>query len=163
MYTGGGIYVVLGETDNKLYFVGDMDGVELYNSDVREEDEHGDMVCFYPEWQDKHRVETSEDLAEVYKTFCRRLDAKEEGITKGWEEFSNYAPGEVYDHMYFEDETETKIETNYSQEADRTFIIEETYINGELFSEEVVGFYSGEPNEKDTQTFLHKTKATYGF
>lgn len=56
---------------------------------------------------------------------------------------------------------EIKISTNYSFVADRTFIIEETYTNGELLSEEVIGFYSGEPNEEDTKLFAHKTKATY--
>lgn len=161
MYTGGGIYVVLGETDNGLYFLGNCDCVDIYNADVREEDENGDMACFYPEWEELHRVETSEDLVEPFKNFCRRLDAKEEGITEGWEAFSNYAAGEVYDYMDFEDDIEIKYLTNYSSEADRTFIIERTYINNKLSSEEVVGFYSGEPNEEDTKLFTHKTKAIY--
>jgi len=49
--------------------------------------------------------------------------------------------------------TETKLETNYSQEADRTFIIKATYENGELKEETVVGFYSGGPDESDTKFF----------
>lgn len=46
-----------------------------------------------------------------------------------------------------------KIETNYSAEADRTFILKQTYQYGDLAQTEIIGFYSGEPNEEDTKKF----------
>ena len=47
------------------------------------------------------------------------------------------------------------IETNYSEEADRTFIMKCTYKGGELIREECIGFYSGEPDEANkTEDFL---------
>lgn len=55
----------------------------------------------------------------------------------------------------------TKLATNYSEEADRTFIIRETYQNDELIKEEVVGFYSGEPNNILTASFTNNLVATY--
>lgn len=53
-------------------------------------------------------------------------------------------------------------ETNYSTEADRTFIIKctENQLH-ELMSEEVVGFYAGEPNDQDTEHFIGSLIATY--
>jgi len=54
-------------------------------------------------------------------------------------------------------------EANYSESFDRTFIMEVVEDDdGDLVSEEVVGFYSGEPNEEDTQFFAHgRMKAEY--
>ena len=50
----------------------------------------------------------------------------------------------------------------YAREADMTFVMEEiTDKNGECASVEVVGFYYGEPSEKDTQYFKGKRKAKF--
>lgn len=50
----------------------------------------------------------------------------------------------------------------YAESADMTFVMEETYTEkGELISTECVGFYYGEPTEKDTQFFKGKLKANY--
>ncbi len=52
------------------------------------------------------------------------------------------------------DGTETK--AVYSPEADITIIMKYLYSNGELIAEEVIGFYHGEPNDKDTETYSTK-------
>ena len=55
------------------------------------------------------------------------------------------------------------IETEYCSSSDRTFIIEMTKNGDDLVSEEVIGFYSGIPNEEDTAYYSeHRNlKATY--
>ena len=50
----------------------------------------------------------------------------------------------------------------YAREADITFIMEETTDKrGEPISTECVGFYYGEPTERDNQYFKGKLKAKY--
>ena len=56
----------------------------------------------------------------------------------------------------------TEIQTAYSKEADMTFILKETTsMDGDPISTEVVGFYYGEPNERDTRNHLGHIKAEY--
>ena len=56
----------------------------------------------------------------------------------------------------------TEIQTAYSPESDMTFILKETTsADGEPISTEVVGFYYGEPNERDTRNYLDHLKAEY--
>lgn len=56
----------------------------------------------------------------------------------------------------------TEIQTAYSKEADMTFILKETTsADGDPISTEVVGFYYGEPNERDTRNYLGHLKAEY--
>ena len=50
----------------------------------------------------------------------------------------------------------TEIEPVYSPEADITFLMKYTYRNGEVIAEEVIGFYHGEPNDKDTEEYSAK-------
>lgn len=56
---------------------------------------------------------------------------------------------------------EKKLESCYSPSYDITFILEETYKDGEIISSEVKGFYYGEPDEEATEYFNGKLKATY--
>lgn len=65
--------------------------------------------------------------------------------------------------MYDEMAGVTKeIHTPYAEEYDQTFIMEDTFINGELRSTECIGWYFGEPNEEDTAQYAdHRLKATY--
>lgn len=50
----------------------------------------------------------------------------------------------------------------YAREYDMTFIMEETTNkSGDLISTECVGFYYGEPTEKDNKTFKGKLKARF--
>ena len=56
---------------------------------------------------------------------------------------------------------EKKLESCYSPSYDITFIMEETYKDGEIISSEVKGFYYGEPDEEATKEFNGKLKATY--
>lgn len=44
---------------------------------------------------------------------------------------------------------------------DMTFIMEETYKNGELVSTEVIGFHYGEPYEGSVKDFSGKRKAKF--
>ena len=60
--------------------------------------------------------------------------------------------------------THTHYETNYSEEADRTFIMKCTYRGQNLIREECVGFYSGEPNESNkTEDFIGDLIAEYSW
>lgn len=109
IYTGGGLYIVIGELDNGLWFYGNSDWCAVYDEDTRAYDYENDgLACCWTDWCEKHEVKDV-DLKEVYamfEDFCKRLDNKEEGITEGYEEFSNYAPGEVTDYIdfsYFDD------------------------------------------------------------
>lgn len=56
---------------------------------------------------------------------------------------------------------EKKLESCYSPSYDITFIMEETYKDGEIISSEVKGFYYGEPDEESTKKFNGKLKAKY--
>ena len=50
----------------------------------------------------------------------------------------------------------------YAPSWDMTFIVEDTYNeNGDLLSTECVGWYHGEPDERDNETFKGKLKASY--
>lgn len=63
-------------------------------------------------------------------------------------------------------ETATKklIYSVYSHEGDMTFIMEDIYdANGEPMSTECVGWYHGEPDERDTETYRGKLKGEYNF
>lgn len=102
IYTGGGFYNVIGETDDGHWFFGGYDYCCIANSDVREKNEYGDLACFYNDWAEKHEVEVDKkEMYEMIEDFCRRLDAKEPGLTDGYKEFSNYTAGEVTDYMDF--------------------------------------------------------------
>lgn len=104
IYTGGGIYNVIGETDNGYWFFGGPDWCTIVDSDIREEDKENDddLVCYYNDWLEKHEVKVNvQEIYEMFEDFCRRLDAKEPGITDGYEKFSNYAAGEVTDYIDF--------------------------------------------------------------
>lgn len=55
-----------------------------------------------------------------------------------------------------------KINTTYSASDDMTFILEEVYDkDGNPVSTECVGFYYGEPNEIDTNSYYGKLRADY--
>lgn len=51
--------------------------------------------------------------------------------------------------------------TIYAPEGDLTFIMQDTYVDGELKSTEVIGFHFGEPNENSIQCFGGKMKAEF--
>jgi hypothetical protein len=53
------------------------------------------------------------------------------------------------------------IYTVYAKNHDMTFIMEDTYHNGEVITTECVGWYWGEPNDEATQEFIGKLKAEY--
>jgi hypothetical protein len=55
----------------------------------------------------------------------------------------------------------TKIYEIYSKGSDITFILEDTFLNGELLTTELKGFYYGEPTKFDTQVFYGQLKADY--
>lgn len=51
--------------------------------------------------------------------------------------------------------------TVFADEADLTFIMQDTYIDGKYKSTEVIGFHYGQPNEKSIAWFSGKTKAEF--
>ena len=104
IYTGGGFYTVIGELDNDYWFCGNNDWCAIFDEDTRTWDnDNNGLACFWNDWCEMHEVKDF-DLKEVYamlEDFCKRLDANEPDITKGYEKFSNYLPGEVTDHIDF--------------------------------------------------------------
>lgn len=92
--TGGGIYVAIGKLYDGNFFVADNFGsIEIYNSDVIEEDEYGDLVAFDYEWCEEHSITENyerRDLVNMVLDFYARLDGKEDGIEAGFEDFGNY-------------------------------------------------------------------------
>lgn len=56
----------------------------------------------------------------------------------------------------------TEIRTEYSASGDMTFILRETTsTEGDPISTEVVGFYYGAPNDRDTRNYIGHLKAEY--
>ena len=51
--------------------------------------------------------------------------------------------------------------TIYAPNGDITFIMQDTYRNGEFRSTEVIGFHYGEPYEKSIEDFGGKRKAKF--
>lgn len=106
IYTGGGIYNIIGELDNGLYFFGCWDYLAIYDADVRTYDEsYDDLVCYNPNWCDEHMLLfafTEEEIEKALHDFCVRLDNEEPGLTDGYEQFSNYCAGEVTKMMDFQ-------------------------------------------------------------
>ena len=55
----------------------------------------------------------------------------------------------------------TEIYTAYAERNDITYIMKDTYDNGDLLTTEVVGWYYGEPDEKNTRDFIGDLVAVY--
>ena len=49
----------------------------------------------------------------------------------------------------------------YASVGDMTFIVQDTYKNGELLSTEVIGFHYGEPDANSVDWYSGKRKARY--
>lgn len=95
-YSGGGFYIVLGETENGLFFVGGNEGyVDIFDTDPRTKT--SELLSDYPEWCDLHRVSTYDDceVQKMFSDFCRRLDKCEMNISVGYEAYENYMPGDM--------------------------------------------------------------------
>ena len=55
-----------------------------------------------------------------------------------------------------------QVDDIYSNEADITFLMKRTYtLKGNLISEELVGWYHGEPNKEISERYVGKLKAEY--
>ena len=110
IYTGGGIYICIGQLNDGTYFCGNLDYCCTFDADTRSESEDGDLECLYTDWCEKHMIASAAngsnhgEIIEMFKDFCKRLDACEEGLTDGYEHFSNYCPSEVYDMMHFDED-----------------------------------------------------------
>lgn len=70
------------------------------------------------------------------------------GVVKAWIEG-------VKSNVKKAEEPVEKFETNYSREANRTFIMKCTYKGDDCIREECVGFYAGEPSEGNTKYFCN--------
>lgn len=176
IYTGGGCYSIIGKIDNGLWFNGCNDWCAIYDMDTRTKNEDGDFACFYYEWCEEHErtLEFSyKEVIAMFKDFCMRLDNNEEGITNGYEEFSNYIAGEVTDMIdfdYFEGGVNMTVrewidgEKEYVRVKDVISNLEsliehgkETY--GKSLDEEYDGWYSGVSKDPRIQNVLYCEKA----
>lgn len=77
------------------------------------------------------------------------LDTNYRDMMEDVEEFS----AEIVDSRVIDG---TEIETGYIPEMDMTVIIQYTYRNGELITEQIVGFYHGKPDDEMTKEFSTK-------
>ena len=55
----------------------------------------------------------------------------------------------------------TKIYDTYARDIDITFILEDTFEDGECISTEVKGFYYGGPSKNGTAMYYNKIKAEF--
>ena len=102
IYTGGGFYVAIGQTDNGNYFYGCIDWCELFDTDTRTVNEYDELACMYNEWCDEHIIKSNrQEVWKAFEDFCKRLDNNEPNITEGYEKWSNYIPGEVTELIDF--------------------------------------------------------------
>ena len=62
IYTGGGIYVGIGQTDDGNWYMADHgnDAVRIVNANPNDAPNNGDDA-WYPEWQDEHLVKDYRD------------------------------------------------------------------------------------------------------
>ena len=56
----------------------------------------------------------------------------------------------------------TELYTVYAKDGDMTFVMQDTYDDGDLVSIEVVGFYLGKPNKEDTCKYYGKVLSLMG-
>ena len=56
---------------------------------------------------------------------------------------------------------ENNIYTTYALDTDTTFIMEDSYRDGELKETRIMGFYYGEPNDEDTERYYGHLKARF--
>lgn len=102
IYTGGGIYVAIGELDNGYYFYGSDYFCSIFDEDTRTYNFAEDgLACFWNDWCAKHEVKSFDvkEINDMFEDFCKRLDKKESGLTNGYEKYSNYLPGEVWNRL----------------------------------------------------------------
>lgn len=57
-------------------------------------------------------------------------------------------------------ENNSVIEEHYCPTSDITYLMKYTYVSGDLKKMEVVAFYSGEPNEEDSQYYINHPGTT---
>lgn len=100
---------------------------------------------------------------EMYHEFISQLVEDDDEMLRraivemamGCTEYSIPIPRELREHAKY-------IEEAYSDDHDMTFLIEYAVTNDGGFSQEVVGFYHGAPNEESTRMFAHQgLKATF--
>ena len=158
-YTGGGIYRYTAQTDAGTWLVGDTlwDAIEEVDADPDETEE-----SWYSEWMEEHAVKTYfsspvDEYTDLMNELIRWiLEHKPDG---------NYSPEEIERELQEaldDHDTEVRIEEYYSENGDITFIMRETFLRSEPIKSEVVGFYYGKPNAKDTEYYKdHGTVAYY--
>ena len=109
IYTGGGFYTVIGETEDGHWFVGFNEFCAVINFDPRTKDEEmDDLKIFYCDFTEEEGYVIPVDIKEKYEAyldFCKRLENQESGIEDGYEDFSNhdYDIISYIDFSYFEE------------------------------------------------------------
>lgn len=97
-------------------------------------------------------------------TFYIRANSEEEALQKfnemtedgGYRDMMENVDSfttEIVEHRVMDG---TDIETGYISEMDMTVIIQYTYKAGVPIAEQIIGFYHGEPNDKDTKEYVGK-------
>lgn len=105
VYTGGGVYVILGKLSDGNYFVqSTCFEPSIFNGEITEHSESiDDLVCFDSEWCENHDVTShySESvLDELSREFCKALDKDRTLCIEEYKELQNYIPGEIENNMF---------------------------------------------------------------
>lgn len=154
-YTGGNIYRYTAKTDAGTWLVGNSEWDVIYEVDA---DPDKTENSWYNEWFEEHQIEEHEqDYIELLSAMLGWILENEPKGNYDTRDIKNRLQEELDDH-----DTEVRIEEYYSEEGDITFIMRETFLRSEPIKSEVVGFYYGKPNEKDTEHYKdHGTVAYY--
>ena len=156
-YTGGGFYRYTGSVGHDLYFMAAddwMDYVLILDADPDEDfDKAGEE-----EWLNAHRFSemSGRDAEDFLKNVFEYI------ITFAPD--GNYHTGDIIKRREALGEFDKieMISECYAPAHDMTFIRRDTYnTDGDLVSMEVVGFYCGEPNDKNTEQYTGEVKAVY--
>lgn len=141
-YTGGGIYIFMGELDNGIYFMCDDMYINFLNADPRKAGE----AVYYIEWQEEHEADFEVNFPNFFIYMCEWIEANKP-----------YDYDASIERMKTEMKKEwhtTQIETGYVPEMDMTVIVKYEYDEeGDPYSKEIIGWYQGKPNDKDTETY----------
>ena len=116
IYTGGGIYIIVGKLNDGNYVNTDGCFWDVYSDNAKDKvdtsiyEEICDDMCNYehPQWCDEHRISEhyrKKDILRAIKKFCKDLDngKGDEYLVDEFKETGNYSSGElkrmIYDNL----------------------------------------------------------------
>lgn len=149
-YTGGGINIYMGELDNGIYFMCDDEFFNSLDTDPREAGEE----AYYYEWQIEHDAGYEVDFPEFF------IQMYEWAKVNKPMEVDNIMEAAV--NEFKQANRRVEYETGYIPEMDMTIIFRHEYDGkGDIFKENVSGWYHGEPNYEYTDMYKESNDCIY--